>query len=243
MYKVKFYKGDYKDRQQQANADRCICYVEHHLNNHSDETSGYAVTIVATNASEKSKEWGKQYARDVDHAFHVGIGGDLGDGIQIGGYGGSGNFNLLLTHMPAILVEPLFASNPEHAKWIRSATYQKQLASILADSIRHAFPAGGLVGFSVGHKYKKSRSNDRGARVYNSAHFYEADYAEIILAEAKRQLEADNGEQPEVDEGVPINREIKIMLGDQVTWRYPIDEDDAVTFDPLTGVLRITESI
>ena len=32
MYRCKFYKGDYRERQEQANADRCAAYVEHHFN-------------------------------------------------------------------------------------------------------------------------------------------------------------------------------------------------------------------
>ena len=32
MYQVKFYKGDYLQRQLAANADKAVAYVEHHFN-------------------------------------------------------------------------------------------------------------------------------------------------------------------------------------------------------------------
>lgn len=39
MYEIRFYKGNYYERQQQANADRCVAYVEHHFNSTSSEKS------------------------------------------------------------------------------------------------------------------------------------------------------------------------------------------------------------
>lgn len=189
-YTVKFYTGDYPARQKAANADNAICYVEHHFNSVAIEnptTADYAVTIVGKNASQKSIDWGRLYAKTIDSEFLEvkRIGGV--DGILIGGYGGRGDGNIKLTNMPAILVEPMFCSNPIQAPIIRSPEGQERLAQVLAYTIEVMFPKGGLVAFSVGHKYKTSQPNDRGAEVLGGG--MEADYAEQVLLEAKHLLE------------------------------------------------------
>jgi len=187
MYSVKFYKGNYRDRQSAANADRAICYVEHHFNSCGFPEVEYTVVVVGSNASRTSREWGRWYAHAVSKEFGTTLGGD--DGIKVGGYSGRGNANICHTRMPAILVEPLFASNPDHAAIIRSDEGQERLARVLVESIRTFFPAaaGGLVAFSVGHKYKRSKPNDRGARLHGGG--TEADYAEKVLIKAAAVLE------------------------------------------------------
>ena len=181
MYSVKFYKGNYRDRQREANRDKAVCYVEHHFNSCSDPSIGYCVVIVGSNASKTSIGWGRFYSRLVSREFVIPVGGD--DGVKIGGFGGRGDSNIRFTHMPAILLEPLFASNPRHAEIIRDDEGQNKLAEILVESIRKIFPNGGLVAFSVGHKYKKSNPLDRGALLHGGG--TEADYAEIVLIKAK----------------------------------------------------------
>jgi len=183
-YSVKFYKGDYIDRQKQANRDNCVAYVEQHFNC-CLRTNGYAVAVTASNASQTSKNWGRWYAKAIAKEFNTRISGD--DGIFIGGIDGRGNGNIYYTKMPAILLEPLFASDSEQAEIIRSEEGQKILAKVLAESIRKFFPAGGTVAFSVGHKYKSSEPNDRGTKLNGGG--LEADYAEIVLEKAKNMLE------------------------------------------------------
>ena len=190
-YTVKFYKGDYFDRQKAANADKCICYIEHHFNSSAapdPTTADYAVVIVGKNASTKSIQWGKLYSRMVDEEFNEirKVGGT--DGVLIGGYGGRGDGNVRLTNMPAILVEPMFCNDPEHAKVIKSQEGQEKLAEILVASILTIFPNGGLVGFSIGHKYKTSNPNDRGAEIVGGG--TEADCAEQVLLAAHKLLES-----------------------------------------------------
>ncbi len=185
MYRVKFYKGNYRERQYAANRDGAICYVEQHFNSWFDERTDFTVVITGSNASRTSKNWGRWYAKAICREFGTPLGGD--DGIKVGGYGGRGNGNIYYTRMPAILLEPLFASNPKHADIIRSEDGQDRLARVLVESIREFFPGGGLVAFSVGHKYKRSRPKDRGAALYGGG--TEADYAEIVLLKAKEMLE------------------------------------------------------
>jgi hypothetical protein len=141
--------------------------------------------ITASNASQTSKNWGRWYAKATVKEFNTRLGGD--DGIVIGGFNGRGNANLYYTKMPAVLLEPLFASDSAQAEIIRSDEGQERLAKVLASSIRKFFPEGGLVAFSVGHKYKESDPNDRGTPLHGGG--YEADYAEMVLEKAKGILE------------------------------------------------------
>jgi hypothetical protein len=185
IYEVTFYSGEYKERQLAANRDRCIAYVEHHLNS-APKPANYSVVVVAENASQKSRDWGRHYAAQVSAEFKTSVGGD--NGILVGGYEGKGNGNLIHTDMPAILVEPLFANNPAHASILKSKAGRVRLAQILADSSKRFFPKGGRVAFSVGHKGKQSAPQDRGAAVHGGG--TEAEFAELILLEAKRMLES-----------------------------------------------------
>jgi hypothetical protein len=185
------------------------------------------VVITGSNASQTSKNWGRWYAAAVAREFDIPVSGDRG--IVVGGYGGRGDYNLKFTDMPAILLEPLFASNPQHVQWICSESGQTRLAMILCESIQRFFQGGGLIGFSVGHKYKTSKPDDRGARVFGGDS--EADYAEVVLEKAKTLLEAVAGQQQE--------REIKVVRDNDVLWKQSVDADADISWDPVRGVLRI----
>lgn len=176
-YQVIFYKGDYSERQRAANKDRCNLYIEHHFNSSANRDANYCVTIVGSNASRMSKEFGKAYSKRISLTFNCPIGGN--DGIMVGGFGGRGDGNIRLTNMPAALLEPMFCSNPEQAETIRSSEGQDRLAKVLADTIMDFFPSGATIGFSIGHKYKRSNPNDRGAPVHGGG--TEADCAEKVL--------------------------------------------------------------
>jgi hypothetical protein len=227
MYKVSFYKGDYRERQKQANADGCIAYVEHHFNSSASPDANYAVVITGSNASQTSKNWGRWYAAAVAREFNIPLGGD--QGIVVGGYDGRGDFNLRFTNMPAILLEPLFASHPQHAQWIMSEAGQGRLARILCESIQRFFQREGMIGFSVGHKYKSSSPDDRGAAVLGGG--WEADFAEAVLNKTKDLLE-------KIEE-LPQEREIKVVRGDEVLWKTGVDADADIVWDPVRGVLTI----
>lgn len=229
MYKVRFYKGDYFERQQKANEDDCVCYVEQHFNSSSSPSANYTVVVTGYNASQTSKNWGRWYANAVAREFDIPISGD--QGILVGGFNGRGDYNLKFTKMPAILLEPLFCSNPQHAEWIRSDQMQNRLALVLVESIQRFFPNGGLVAFSVGHKYKTSRPNDRGAEVYGGG--VEADYAEKVLKKAKIMLEDIDKQQED--------REIQVVRGDEVLWKQRVDPDSDILWDPVRGILRIND--
>lgn len=229
MYKVKFYKGNYTTRQHKANKDEAKAYVEHHFNSSSSSTANYAVVVTGSNASRTSKNWGRWYANAVATFFGTKVAGD--NGILVGGWNGRGDGNLKHTAMPAILLEPLFASNPQHADIIRSESGQTDLARILVESIQRFFPDGGLIAFSVGHKYKKSSPNDRGADLAGGGS--EADYAEKVLKKAAVMLEA-------IDQ-IGIARTLRVMHGDSVLFETEVDEDAQIVWNPERGLLHIPE--
>jgi hypothetical protein len=187
-YRVNFYTGAYRDRQQQANEDRAVCFVAHHLNAADDPSADYTLCVVGLNAGPISRAWAQSYTAEVAGAFGVRQWGD--DGVCVGGMNGRGNSQIYYTRMPAILPEPLFCSNPEHAAIIRSETGRQRLAEILAASIRQFFPDGGLVAFSIGHRGKPN-SNDAGALIFaqpGEPVMYEADATEDILRRAANLL-------------------------------------------------------
>ncbi len=133
--------------------------------------------------------------------------------------------------MPAILLEPLFASNPQHADIIRSDRGQTDLARILVESIQRFFPNGGLIAFSVGHKYKESNPDDRGADLAGGGS--EADYAEKVLNKAAVMLKA-------IDQ-TGMARTIRVVHGDTVLFETEVDEDALVVWDAERGLLNIPE--
>lgn len=202
-YETKFYTGNYDERQRAANADKAICYVEQHFNSGTEKSTGSEV-VVATNASQTSKDWGTLYAKSIAEEFQIPL-RRKPTGLLIGGYKGRGNFNLRFTHMPAILLEPLFVSNPDEAAIVKVEEGRQRLAKVLVDTIKTTFPQGGLVAFSIGHIGKRSNPRDRGAAVHGS-NLFEGDYAHMVLQIAEQMLIGNNVEpiiEPELDPAEP----------------------------------------
>jgi hypothetical protein len=229
MFKVKFYKGDYLQRQQAANADKAAAYVEHHFNSSANATASYAVVVVGSNASSTSRNWGRWYAKAVAEQFGTKVGGD--GGILVGGWNGRGDGNVKHTNMPAVLLEPLFASHPQQAEAIRSEAGQAALARILAESIRRFIPGGGLIAFSVGHKYKASSPNDRGAALAGGG--TEADHAEMVLQRAATLLTE--------EAAAPAPRTLRVMQGDRLLFQTVVDEDAVISWSSDRNLLAIPD--
>jgi len=228
-YQVKFYKGEYLERQQAANADQAVAYVEHHFNSSASGQAGYAVVVVGSNASNTSRNWGRWYARAIAEQFGTTVGGD--GGLLLGGWQGRGDGNVKYTRMPALLLEPLFASNPQQAETIRSPAGQEALARVLVESIRRFFPDGGLIAFSVGHKYKTSSPKDRGAPLAGGGN--EADCAEQVLKRAAEMLTQEAAPPP--------GRRLRVMKGSQVLFETVVDEDAVVVWSSDRNLLFIPE--
>jgi len=185
-YSVAFYKGEYSTRQKQANSDKAKIYLEQHFNSTGRgfwTTADYAIGVVASNASKTSINFARDYAKGVVSEFDEISRVSFDDGVKVGG---RGEGNLKLTKMPAIILEPMFVDDPEHVAVIKSEEGQKRLAKVLVCTIVKHIPQGGLIGFSVGHKYKRINFMDRGAKLLGCG--YEADYAELVLKFAEEML-------------------------------------------------------
>jgi hypothetical protein len=160
-----------------------------------------------------TRDASEQYARDAEALFPNIRAPHFDRKNFVTGFFGTSDYNLRYTKMPAILLEPLFASNPRHAQWIRSEPGQNILAAILKESIERFFQDTGTIACSVGHKYKESRPRDLGASVHGGGN--EADYAEIILKKAGTLLEKSDGLEKE--------RLIKIVQDGETLWSGPVD--------------------
>lgn len=180
---------DYQERQAAANRDLCDLYVEQHFNSSVGESANYTVVVVGSNASARSKVLGRAYANRIANEFGTRLGGQ--NGLLIGGFNGRGDGNIRHTKMPAVLLEPLFGSNPAQAKIISSPDGQLRLARCLADTIKEFYADDAKIAFSIGHKYKRTNPRDRGAAVVGGA--TEADCAEQVLILAAEMLQGKQG--------------------------------------------------
>jgi carboxyl-terminal processing protease len=186
VYKVKFYRGDYRERQEKANEDGAICYVEQHFNStDGDRNTNYTMILIPSGSSDFTKKWAEYYVNRVSEAFNLKKWKE--DGIKLLVQGDRGYGNLKYLTMPAILPEPFLICNSTGVEWAK--TRQDELSQILVDSIYKFFPEGGPVAFSVGHKYKISAINDKGACPFEGV--CEIDFNEAVLEKAAKMLDPD----------------------------------------------------
>jgi len=147
MYLFHFYSGAPEEKQIKANGDKCNAYLDFQFNISSDPEIDYTAVAVASNAGRLTKYWAKQFSQFISEDFAIPIGGN--NGILIGGEYGKNEPDLIYTHMPAMLVLPLFITNPLQACWIKDKSKQFQIARNLAKSIYSTFPNGGTLAFSA----------------------------------------------------------------------------------------------
>jgi len=160
VYLFRFYNGTSKDKQLKANYDKCTAYLDFQFNINSNPKLNYTVVAVASNASRISKYWGRQFAQFISEDFAIPVGGN--NGILIGGENGKNELDLIYTYMPAVLILPLFISNPIQASWIKDKSLQFQIARNLAKSIYSTFPNGGSFAITASsytpEEYKQTKS-------------------------------------------------------------------------------------
>lgn len=192
-YTVKFYSGDYSARQRAANRDKAIVYVEGHANSAESATADYAMAVVASNHSDKSMQMAREFAAACGTLFDVGGDKDRdvygSTGVRVGG---RGDGNLSRTDMPAVLLEPVFGSNPKQAAIAETDDGLNRLAGVINALVRRHFPAGGLVAFSIGHIGKTNAPKDRGAAWKGKRFANEAAYATEYLNRASALLQSGN---------------------------------------------------
>jgi hypothetical protein len=228
MYEVKFFDGDYPERQRKANDWGADVYVCHHFNaieNDNPETQQENATlvIVGSNASQRSIEFGKNYCLQVSTLFKT-----RNTGVIKRRRGERGDVCLRFTKMPAILVEPLFVSDVKQAGIAASEGGQRELGRLLADSIRDCFPDDEgrtvKIALSIGHKGKTSRPFDRGAAVVGHPGDSEAELSEKVLRHAARYLVTSGFDEDEPPSTVR-EQKIEFMIdGKRYAGKvYPVD--------------------
>jgi len=186
QWTVKFYTGNYPDRQKQANSDKAICYLEGHFNASDNPRAGGIEIIIADNASRATRKWAEFLVTHFNFTLQTRI--RHVNGIKEVSKGERGWKNIFHTKMPAVLIEPLFITNPKELKLFDEK--KDTLAYIIAGSIKTIFPDGGLIGLSIGHKGKESNPNDKGAKAVDGR--WEADLVEKLLLGAKNFFEDRN---------------------------------------------------
>ncbi len=184
--RVHFYYGDYSYRQLRATEEGVDFYLEHHFASDLRGTGNECVVMIPKDSvnPDIAKSFAYEYAKRVADEFKVNLANNTGV-IQISeGHRGAGS--ICKVKAPAALVEPLFISNIQHVQMLMSGGLDK-LAEILAECLKLALckVKDPLVGFSVGHKYKRSAPYDRGAHTWGKPEYSEADLAEIVLRKAE----------------------------------------------------------
>ena len=187
--RVKFYFGDYVYRQSKASEDGVNFYVEHHFGSDLKGIGNTCLVLIPEDNpyADLCKSFAYEYVRLVEERLKIPPHNDTGVmRIKSTDRGGS---SICRVEAPAALVEPLYISNLRHCKKLMNGGIQA-LAEILAECLKTTLckVEDPLIGFSVGHKYKRSAPYDRGAHMWGKPEFSEADLSEMILWEAKRLL-------------------------------------------------------
>jgi hypothetical protein len=81
-------------------------------------------------------------------------------------------------HCPAVLIEPCFVSNPDEAAKVHDVDTLRALGEAIASVVWKWFPAKAVIGLDIGHKFKRSNPDDRGAKCVLGD--WEADHAERL---------------------------------------------------------------
>lgn len=193
MYNTTFFTGDYKWRQTRANNSNLDIYIEYHFNYYSN-TTNYTLCKIANDTDTTSLKFAQTHAKLASDKFNVPVyskeeDSEAMDGVILCKRSGRNYFNISLIKAPAVILEPLFLSNPTHVNMILKQDGLQKLATVLVDSIVDTFPSGANVGFSVGHKYQRSNPMDRGALAVSSIEYTEADLSDTVLTLAKVALD------------------------------------------------------
>lgn len=162
MREITWLTGDYAnvtDRQQQAAQRGCAVTVDFHFNGNGPDARGGEVWYKP----------GDSNARELGQAIV-----DAYSDLNLPSHGNEplkeavpGNRASFIRHYecPAVLVEPLFVSNPsaDQAGWIHDDANVQALAAKIAAALEDATEnENSIVGLSIGHLYKPSSRRDTG---------------------------------------------------------------------------------
>lgn len=157
--RITWLKGDYvgnHEREAQALREGCKLVIEFHFNSDGSTASG-------------GETWYKP-----DDQLSLAIATDIRNRYQnigLGLHGPGPNAAVASTRagwLPyyscsAILLEPLFVSNPNGAAWIHDAANVDLLATQIAAAVIAHTAEEDIIGLSIGHRFKHSSPNDMGA--------------------------------------------------------------------------------
>jgi hypothetical protein len=87
----------------------------------------------------------------------------------------------------AILLEPLFISNPAQAQWLHDPGNLGRLAEAVATAVLDSTQDGEVIGLSIGHLGKDSSPSDRGARCQRGD--MEATHGEALARAVAKRLQ------------------------------------------------------
>lgn len=177
-----FLTGDYatrvKPRMIQARSEGCALTLDFHFN--SNGSSAIGSEVYYKDGDGKSKEVAKAVI-DVFRSLNL---PDHGDPLKPAS--GSRAAFILAYENSAVLLEPLFISNPTQAAWIQDAANLASLGQGIARAIKACTSPGDKIGLSVGHFGKDSAPDDRGAR--HAFEGWEAEYAKRLAETVARHL-------------------------------------------------------
>lgn len=162
MRKITWLTGDYANvtnRQEQAAQRGCAVTVDFHFNGNGPDAKGGEVWYKPGNA--KARALGQTIVNGyaaLNLPFH---------GTEPLKEAVPGNRASFIRHYacPAVLVEPLFVSNPSanQAGWIHDDANVEALAAMIAAALEEATEdENAIVGLSIGHLYKPSAPGDTG---------------------------------------------------------------------------------
>ena len=189
--KIVWLKGDYtgknKERQRQAEKERCDIVIEFHFNSAGDK------------AASGTEVWHRQYSIPSRHLATI-----LHDRITNLGFRPRGvksavptsRASFINSYPPTcvvVLLEPCFVSNRSDAEKLHQGGFIDRLANAIVAGIKdfiktNANKKFAVIGLSVGHKYKTSNPNDKGAScVFGD---WEANHAEDLAKKVAELLQS-----------------------------------------------------
>jgi N-acetylmuramoyl-L-alanine amidase len=189
--KIVWLKGDYtgksKERQRQAEKEKCDIVIEFHFNSADDK------------AASGTEVWHRQYSmssRQLASILHDKITalGFKPRGVKSAVPTSRASFiNSYPTTCTVVLLEPCFVSNRSDAERLHQDGFIDRLADAIVAGIKDFIKTNAnrkfnVIGLSVGHRYKTSNPNDKGAACIFGD--WEADHAEDLAKKVAELLQS-----------------------------------------------------
>ena len=189
--KIVWLKGDYtgknKERQRQAENEKCDIVIEFHFNSAGDR------------AASGTEVWHRQHSIPSRHLAKI-----LHDRITNLGFKPRGVKSAVPTSRASfinsypticivVLLEPCFVSNRSDAEKLHQDGLVDGLANAIVTGIKDFIKTNAnrkfaVIGLSVGHRYKTSNPNDKVALcVFGD---WEADHAEVLAKKVAELLQS-----------------------------------------------------